>query len=36
MVCGAWSVAIAVMVPSATPAISAWQSYSERSGGFIL
>ena len=32
----AWSVAIAVIVPSATPSISASRSSSERSGGFIL
>ena len=35
-VCGAWSVAIASIVPSASAAVSASTSASERSGGFIL
>ena len=34
--CGAWSVAMQSIVPSLRPAISAWRSSSERSGGFIF
>ena len=34
--CGAWSVAMQSIVPSFRPAISAWRSASERSGGFIF
>ena len=33
---GAWSVANKSTVPSATAAMVAWRSASERSGGFIL
>ena len=36
MVWGAWSVANKSTVPSATAAMVAWRSASERSGGFIL
>ena len=34
--CGAWSVPIASMVPSAKPSIKATRSSSDRSGGAIL
>ena len=33
---GAWSVAIALIVPAAIPSTTAPRSHSERSGGFIL
>ena len=33
---GAWSVAIASMVPSFSPSSNAWRSTSDRSGGFIF
>ena len=34
--CGAWSLAMASTVPSASPATSASRSLAERSGGLIL
>ncbi len=34
--CGAWSVAMASIVPSASPSRTAFTSSRERSGGFIL
>jgi hypothetical protein len=34
--CGAWSVAMQSMVPSARPSRTARTSSAERSGGFIL